>query len=504
MSCLKKALKYRKRGWSVIPIGQNKRPLFAWKEYTERLPRRKEIKKWWKKYPDANVGVITGKISGITVVDVEKGGMTAGYPETRTVRTGGGGFHFYYKYSERFKNAVRIKELTDIRNDGGYVIAPPSIHQSGKKYKILSKKKIQPFPVDLFIKEEVKNKQSEMSSKFDGAKKGGRNQKAASICGSLLKMVPYKYREEIVWPAMKDWNQKNNPPLDEDELRKVFDSISSRADFNQEDRDKEILEADAMADKHLKEITERRKGQKYLPSGIKRLDVLLNGGFRNGELVLIGARPSIGKTSLALSFAYNLAALNYNVLFFSIEMSAIDLYDRLLSFAINCRCSEVIKGEVDDEKLLMGYKKLRKLPISISELSSATSDDVSEITKDRTLNKKVDVVIVDYLQFLRDQDESERVRIGKISRNLKTLARQLNVPVIVPTQLRRTAEEHAPRIGELKESSNLEQDADIVLLLHRDRSPEKGHQATLDVAKNRKGETGLCTLTFDSRTTMFK
>ena len=131
------ALAYLKHGFSVIPIGVDKKPLILWKEFQERRATEEEVLGWFEKNPKANVGIVTGAISGIVVIDVEKGGSTEGLTPTVIVKTGGGGFHYYYRHPGfEIKNDSRlIRELTDFRGDGGYVIGPPSLHKSGQRYE---------------------------------------------------------------------------------------------------------------------------------------------------------------------------------------------------------------------------------------------------------------------------------------------------------------------------------------------------------------------------------
>ena len=136
---LEQALSYAKKGLSVIQVGQDKKPIQKWQEFQERIATEDEIRGWYKWLPNSNVGIVTGKISGITVVDVESGGDISKWRETFTVKTGGGGYHLYYKYCEGVRNGARVCELTDIRGDGGYVVAPPSIHQSGNKYEVVKR-----------------------------------------------------------------------------------------------------------------------------------------------------------------------------------------------------------------------------------------------------------------------------------------------------------------------------------------------------------------------------
>ena len=508
ISMLKKALALREKGWSIIPIERKKKtPILQWNKYTKKYATRKEIRKWWKQKPNANIGIITGKISNLTVVDVERGGDISYLPATKSVKTGGGGYHFYYQYSETIKNAVRIKPLTDIRNNNGYVVAPPSLHSSGKRYKWLAKIKTSPFPAEVFHKDLVEQSKTDWETLLEGASAGARNDSAAKVCGLFLTKTPFSLWERLAWPGVKDWNKRNHPPMSENELRSVFESIANRAQYHKEDREKEIFTLSSLTKKHKKEIKMRKEGVSDLvPSGIDSIDASLNGGFRKGDLILIGARPSVGKTSLALSIAYNAAKKNKSVLFFSIEMDALDIYDRLLAFTLNVRCSDIITGEINKEKLKIGYKRMKKLPLSIAELAKATSEEVIDVVKEHLITHKIDLIVVDYLQFLRDKldkNGTENQRVGQISKNLKLLARITNLPVISPVQLTRNADGKSPQLKDLRDSGNLEADADIVFLLHRLQDQEKRDRAELHIAKNRKGETNIMYLKFDIRTTRY-
>jgi len=226
-----RALRYLEKGWSAIPVGINKQPLVKWQEFTKRLPTEEEIDFWWDQYPMANIAIITGEISGITVVDVEAGGDISLFPKTRTARTGGGGFHLYYQYDSSIKNAVRIRDLTDIRNNGGYIVAPPSIHKSGKKYKLIEKLPLAEFPIHLFQSQPkhdvslVEKSVNSWDELFLGVDEGQRNDTAAKIAGLLFSKIPRELWFHVVLPAMKAWNQKNTPPLPKSELAAVYKSI---------------------------------------------------------------------------------------------------------------------------------------------------------------------------------------------------------------------------------------------------------------------------------------
>jgi len=240
-SVFEQALTLLAKGWSVIPVGTDKKPLVEWKKYQNEYPTPDEVKSWFIKYPTANLGVVTGKISKLVVVDIDPrhGGrrdLLLGY-ETVIVETGGGGWHYYFKYKEGIQNYAGIAEGIDIRGDGGYVIAPPSTHSSGGHYKwYRSPDKYEVLPLLSVVQEWIDKRaqqrtpiQSKWSAdKLDGVGEGLRNDTAASVAGKLLaRFKPHEWESEA-WKLLVAWNDKNTPPLPETELRGVFDSIANR------------------------------------------------------------------------------------------------------------------------------------------------------------------------------------------------------------------------------------------------------------------------------------
>lgn len=217
----KEALRYLSRGLSVIPVGTDKIPLIPWKKYQKTLPTVEEIETWWEEHPSANIGIVTGKVSNLVVVDVEKGGSVAGLPPTFTVKTGGGGWHLYYKYHP-IDNKTRIRPLTDIRGDGGYVVAPPSIHSSGESYEVLLQDPMVDFPAHLFQTGES-NWKNKITAPIN---EGSRNNDFASIIGGLLQRFPQDDWDTVVWKTVENSNRAQKTPLELTELKSVFLSIA--------------------------------------------------------------------------------------------------------------------------------------------------------------------------------------------------------------------------------------------------------------------------------------
>ncbi len=232
-------------------------------------------------------------------------------------------------------------------------------------------------------------------------------------------------------------------------------------------------------------------------------------GLQKSELIVIAARPSVGKTSLVLNIAENVGAGEDKkpVVIFSMEMSAQQLVQNMLCSNAKIDAHLMRTGKLDDSQF-------QKLPLAMGELSEASIyiDDTPGLSilelraKARRLKLQHDIqlIVVDYLQLMEARKaESRQQEISVISRGLKSLARELEVPVIAVSQLNRsveTREGHKPRISDLRESGTIEQDADVIILMHREDYYDENHKeknkVELNIAKQRNGPTGKVTLTF--------
>jgi replicative DNA helicase len=244
-------------------------------------------------------------------------------------------------------------------------------------------------------------------------------------------------------------------------------------------------------------------------------------GLQNGEMIIVAGRPSMGKTSLALNIAEHIgAAEKMPIAIFSLEMGNQQLAERFLCSMSEVDAQAVRKGMLSTEqyeKLQVSCGELYEAPIFIDDTSSLTPLELR--AKCRRLKSLHDIrcVIVDYLQLMHlgsGRVESRQQEIATISRYIKALARELNIPVVVLSQLNRAAEGregHKPRMSDLRESGSIEQDADVVMLLHRedyyhrsDPDYQEDNKAELIIAKQRNGPTGLVDLIFREKFTRFE
>ncbi len=261
----------------------------------------------------------------------------------------------------------------------------------------------------------------------------------------------------------------------------------------------------------------RHQGQILgVPTGFTQLDRLLS-GFQKSDLIILAARPSVGKTSLSLNFALN-AARKYRkvVAFFSLEMSAEQLVQRLLAMETGIDQQRLRRGEIEDHEwdiLMAAAGELSSTMLFIDDTPALSALELR--TKARRLQAEhgLDMVIVDYLQLMRGDTRSEnRVQeISYISRSLKSLARELETPLIALSQLSRAIEsrtDHKPMLSDLRESGAIEQDADIVMFIYREdmvkENSEKKNIADVIVAKHRNGPTDSIPLYFRKELTKFE
>ncbi len=272
----------------------------------------------------------------------------------------------------------------------------------------------------------------------------------------------------------------------------------------------------------LYKLTGEEKDQfKAIPSGFGMLDKYIT-GLNKSDFILVGARPAMGKTSFALNLAQNVTMLaKKKCIFFSLEMTKEQLAERLLAAHAGVPSNKLRTGELtDDEWIRLGNATgdYEDVELYLDDTSSIT---VPEIKSRVRRLKNVDIIIIDYLGLIQSATHKEnRVQeVSEITRNLKMLAKDLNIPVICCAQLSRGTEgrgkSHKPQLSDLMESGSIEQDADIVMFLYRedyyrnevdeDKQDEVDANLTeLIVAKNRHGATGTIEMTFDKEFTRFR
>lgn len=263
-----------------------------------------------------------------------------------------------------------------------------------------------------------------------------------------------------------------------------------------------------------------------ISSGYPILDSFCS-GFKPGDMVVLAGRPGMGKTSFALNMAIEIARKNNNVLFFSLEMPANQLVNRIIATECSVNAKNLLTGKFEQgeiNRLWAGIDGVSKLPIFIDETSKLTVSDLrskakkldSELKKTPNFlrkNNKLDCIFVDYLQLMSSNVfRDDRVRqVEDISRNIKLFAKDLGIPIVALAQLNRKVEERSgakiPMLSDLKDSGAIEQDADMVMFLHREdvykKDTENKNIADIFIQKNRHGQQGVVHLRFIPQYTKF-
>ena len=267
----------------------------------------------------------------------------------------------------------------------------------------------------------------------------------------------------------------------------------------------------------LERLHEHKDALRGLPTGFKDLDNILS-GFQKSDLIIIAARPSVGKTTLALDIARMSATLHDKAIaIFSLEMSTQQLVDRLLSAESKVNAWNLRTGRLSSDKefsqLRDSLDKLSKAKIYIDDMPGNSIVRMKAISRRLKAEKGLDLIIVDYLQLMTTSKNYDSMvnQVTEISRSLKSLAKELDVPVLALSQLSRAVESRGgkPRLSDLRDSGSIEQDADVVMFIHREDKQgqkddsEKTNIAEILIEKHRNGPTGKVELYFDEKTTTF-
>jgi hypothetical protein len=511
----KLAMSYLARGWSVLPCGGNKIPVIPWKHLQERFPTEEEVRGWFERFPYAQVGIITGSISNLTVVDVEKDGDPSFLPqETMIVETGGKGYHYYFQYEEGVTNKARIKDLVDIRSEGGYVVAAGSTSDKGP-YTMLQDVSLLPFPkelfptpVDVFSLPESSSGhyESKPITSYAGASQGSRNDEIARYVGSILTRIHPSNWESEAWPMVQTANSQNTPPLPLNELRKTFESLvrtevskhplrhtggdagGFRGFSGSQPQEPIILDDGSDEVKLLSQVAAEQQlnTSDIYPLQMPCFDKAILGGVCPGDLVVVAGQTGHGKTSLVQDWTFSLirGEKHPKSLWFSYEVLPTHLWSKFQEM-----------GMKPEECVFIPAKH-----------SSGNVAWVEHKIKEGKEKYGIKVVMIDHLGFLLPKTEGTMGRnlsanyatfLTQIVRDLKTIALREEIIIFLPVHMRK-AERGSKRseIDDIKDSAGIGQEADLVFLIEREKEKDQdSHSYFTDVtritlAKNRKtGQT---------------
>lgn len=426
------ALKYLSLGWSIIPVKQGSKlpAISSWLEYQKRQPTTEEVTKWWTEMPQSNIAIVCGKVSGIIVVDLDKGSDRSqlDLPITLVSKTGGGGFHYFYKWREGLVGAkVGIQQKVDIRSDNSYIVAPPSLHQSGNLYEWTVDENEPIVDAPSWLEQEGQTFTKTDWDRIIGGitPSGSRNMTAAQYAGKIIQgTIPSLWSSAFEY--FQVWNQKHNvPPLPEKELGGVWNSIMK---------------------KHLKgnsiEESSENDNIVFLKSSeivSKPIDWLWEGRIAKGKVTMIAGDPGLGKSQTTIylagvvsnggEFPGGYKCKQGSVLFFSAEDDPEDTINPRLT-AVGANREKIGIFSTVNRK---GKEKFFDLSKDIDLLDKALQD-----------NGDVSLIIVDPITaFLGETDSHVNAEVRALLAVLSKMAAKYHIAVVVVTHLNKSSGNNA-------------------------------------------------------------
>lgn len=538
---LPKALAYLGKGYSVIPVGADKRPLISWKEFQTRHATPDELVAWWTQSPDAQIGIVTGKISNLTVIDVEaEGDFNLIKDATYEVKTGGGGRHYYFQYEADFKNAVRVFPFVDVRSEGGYVVAAGSQTQKGAYVAIKDVSVAQMSESTKQLFKTQKDTQNQLSSstpamvstippkintealEYSGAGVGGRNDSMAKFAGTIHAKLHPSLWSTVGWQIFETANYKNNPPLGKSELRATWESIGnieSRAhpggrtftprerqnktwgpaepeikkvvtdpahveNFGDNSEEKPAL--DPQEAMHVSDVAAAQliDSENTYPMDMPPFDEALLGGFSLGELVVVAGQSGHGKTTLIQDWTVTLASggqtkkAQLPCLWFSYEVLAKPMWEKFQKMGASA-----------------------ETPIYMPRVTETGDLDwVTETIEKAIAGKGIKIIAIDHLGFLRSPKGNYANAADAVTqtvRALKRLAVKHGLIIMLPVHIRKTMS-RVPDLNDIRDSLGIAQEADSVFFIAREKDSDgmPSTQSKVWLIKNRKSGAST-SATFD-------
>ena len=528
MSMLDDARKYITNGWSVFPIPYGKKePVIKWGQFRERYATDEELIAWFGT-GKSNIGIVTGRLSNLTVLDADgNSGIkelgSKGLVSVGTVITGSGGKQLFYQHSgETNKWTSEDHEGLDSRGEGGYVVAPPSLHPSGMVYRwvgnVPSVNALSPFPTGIFptvstgATGNVVAPEPWVVLALQGVRKGQPRH------GVLIRLLSYwipRHSYDVVKHMALEWNQKNDEPYPDEKVIQQVNDISGRfakGQYKSTFVPQVQKETSYVSSKEALEIsTPKNDADSYLtsvcttptppelPTGFTSLDEA-TWGLHRGDVFTIGARPGTGKTSFAINVASHLCKAGKRVLYFSTEMSKDELYNAISSSEGGVDAFRLTNKQLndDDKRKLVGFLPQLKA-YDIHHVKFFTPD-VQGVTE-AVMNIQPDLLVIDHLQHIAS-GENKYAQIDKFMKFLKQLAMEKNIAVLVASQLKRRDDGLMPTMNDLKECGTIEEESSIVILMHKEKK-DATTPVLFRLDKNRHGKCGDTTLLFNGTITKF-
>jgi bifunctional DNA primase/polymerase-like protein/DnaB helicase-like protein len=490
------ARKYLELGWSIIPIEpKGKRPLIKWEEFQSRRASEAEVLEWLEQWPEMNVGLVTGQLSGVAVVDLDgPEGIKHGHSQSLTsgiTAKSPNGRHFYYKWQNGIQNsASKIAPNVDIRGEGGYVVVSPSIHPSGRMYRWerFVPALIPDFPIHLLAatstEESTKNAEANVEGWLAEALEEMKNGHVHNTLVSVLgKFRHHNFSVDDTVRLLAPHCPEGFTGLEE-KVREIWGRYQPSGDMRQTvSTSAYSLYNSPTASLSIKSPTNDNDFEHFqlhsqgntisglrLNTGFPNLDRFLEGGLKSERLFTVAARTGTGKTNFAIALARNLCEQGKKVLFFSTEFQYSKIWARYIA-------------------TLHSAGEFRGHAFHVCDSFSPNISQVEEALK----KVMPDVFIFDHINHIGDERES----LGAFMQGSNFLQRKYNAQGCMVAQLNRQADwveqgkRVEPRMSMIKGSGTIEQASSRVLLLSETRVTPEFNEILGVLDKNDSGDRGI-------------
>ena len=489
---LNHALNYLKLGFSVIPLRPgSKEPLIVWKEFQSRKPTENEVREWFQKWPNANLGVVTGAISGISIVDLDgPAGMSSATAlglASSVVSLTGNGSQLWHQQADVI-NAVKLFPGVDVRSEGGYVVAPPSVHPNGKRYRwkgrpVSSAVSLPPFPECLIAKAAATTTSAAEERKDpDWIAKSLEEMTLGNIDDTLFRLCSYFRNLNISRSVVAALIQPHalRAGATEGHLQDKIENVWGRYEPKKHNRSGNEHPVSGMGQLVLHSPTNPDSLDEYskrisadtadrINTGYEKFDALTK-GLKNGEVLTVAARTGVGKTNWVLQPIREFCQKGQKVLLFSTEMSFDQIWQRYTAFLPSMESFSSQQFTICDE----------------------FTPDIKRI-EEAINHVKPDLFVFDHISHIG----TDYHIISRFMSEIKRLARFHNIPAIVTAQLNRNADyveqgqRIEPRLSMIQGSDQIGQMSAQVLLLNEKRMNGDVTEIEGIVVKNRHGDRGL-------------
>lgn len=484
--------------WSVIPVDENKKAVMVWKGCQEKQLTLDEFDLAVKTSNSKTklvmgIALVTGKLSGVTVIDFDEGSEDL-FKDilTPTVRTGGGGKHYYFKYTDKISQSASKELHIDVRNDGGYAILPPSISTKGEYDWIISPDDVELAELPTDFIENYKPSSMDSNWSFDGVDDGGRNETSVHVIGSFVRSMEKDL--SLAWEATCSWNNRNKPPIEQESLRATFEWCVKKHGSNHP-----VAKSNS-----LEQLIDEGLGAFFdddilygINTGYKYFDIKA-GGIYAGALTVVAGQTGVGKSLLVMNMIDNILKTNkYKVVYIDLENGERQLFERFIRVRFGMDLDNYKLYVNDIESLKEKARGFSNLKVYFRQDGTRDIKRLMEIMKKES-DDGASIFVIDPLQKI--DGGSDIKEQGGIVGSLSDFAQQTGSAVILCHHVRKSPTAGGkyvskiddiseikyldPSIEDVKGGSVITDTAEVVWAVTRSYAAERETEIESDLAKS--------------------